>query len=315
MKRLMASMGLIIAACGAQAAELGAVDKPIVMTMGEWTGQHISTRIAGAMLEKLGYEVEYVTAGYQSQFSAIMEGEIHATMEIWETQVGEVMPNAIASGNVVTIGELGIDGLQTWFYPAHVEEMCPGLPALSALNDCAQVFATPETIPQGRFLDYPAEWSSNANRLEALGMNFKPVASGSEGAMIAEIKRSVEQKTPLVLMFWAPHWVFAEYDLRQVELPAFEQACIDDAAWGPNSEATYDCDWKPDTVTKMAWAGFEETWPAAYKLLEAYQIDNDVQARIMKAVDVDGKDLMEEIDRWIAENEATWQSWLDQAKS
>lgn len=36
---------------------------PIKLALNEWTGQHITTKAAGKILERMGYNVEYVTAG------------------------------------------------------------------------------------------------------------------------------------------------------------------------------------------------------------------------------------------------------------
>ena len=47
----------------ALAAEMGAVDEPIKLAINEWTGQHVTTRVAGEILTRMGYKVEYVTAG------------------------------------------------------------------------------------------------------------------------------------------------------------------------------------------------------------------------------------------------------------
>ena len=48
---------------GAEAADLGAKDEPIKLVVAEWTGQHVTTHIAGQLLEKMGYKVQYITAG------------------------------------------------------------------------------------------------------------------------------------------------------------------------------------------------------------------------------------------------------------
>ena len=37
----------------------------------------------------MGYNVEYVTAGYYPQVSAVADGDIHATLEIWSSNIGE----------------------------------------------------------------------------------------------------------------------------------------------------------------------------------------------------------------------------------
>ena len=74
----------------ALAADKGAVDEPIKLAINEWTGQHVSTHIAGETLKKAGYKIEYVTAGYESQFTALADGEIHATMEIWSSNAPDL---------------------------------------------------------------------------------------------------------------------------------------------------------------------------------------------------------------------------------
>jgi glycine betaine/proline transport system substrate-binding protein len=43
---------------GAQAAEMGATNEPIKLAMNEWTGQHITTKVAGEILERMGYQVD-----------------------------------------------------------------------------------------------------------------------------------------------------------------------------------------------------------------------------------------------------------------
>ena len=40
----------VLATTGAQAADMGAKDEPIKLAMHEWTGQHITTHIAGKTL-------------------------------------------------------------------------------------------------------------------------------------------------------------------------------------------------------------------------------------------------------------------------
>ena len=66
---------------GAQAAGLGDTNEPIKLALNEWTGQHITTRVAGEILTRAGYNVEYVTAGYFPQFTALVDGT--KNVSIW----------------------------------------------------------------------------------------------------------------------------------------------------------------------------------------------------------------------------------------
>ena len=76
----------------AQAAYLGAKDEPLKLAMVEWTGAHVSTHIAGQLLEKMGYKVEYVTAGSFPVFSGLADGTISMSVEVWMNNVGDIFP-------------------------------------------------------------------------------------------------------------------------------------------------------------------------------------------------------------------------------
>jgi len=284
---------------------------PIKLALNEWTGQHVSTYIAGHVLVKMGYNVEYVVAGYYPQLQALADGSLTATLEIWTSNIGEGYDKALATGNVEVIGELGLKPREAWYYPTYMEAQCPGLPDWKALNDCAMLFSAPDTIPKGRFVDYPAEWgTTNADRIDALGLNYQSIPAGSEGALVAEIKSAFATKTPLLAMFWEPHWIHAIYDMTILELPVYDPACYEDPSWGMNPDKTYDCDWDASaTIEKTAWAGMKDKWPGAYNMLKAYTLSNPEQAKMMHAVDVEGRDIETVVDEWLDANESTWKSW------
>ena len=207
------------------AAEMGATGEPIKLALNEWTGQHITTHVAGEILERAGYQVEYVTAGYFPQFTALADGTISASLEIWSNNIGDNWIKARDTGKVVHIGNLGLDTNEGWMYPKHMESTCPGLPDWTALADCAQAMATAETFPDGRILSYPADWGTRSvDMIGGLGIPYQAVPAGSEGALVAELKAAADKKSPLIMMFWAPHWVLAEVDVGWVQTPKYEPA-------------------------------------------------------------------------------------------
>jgi glycine betaine/proline transport system substrate-binding protein len=307
--------GLALAAAGAAAAaDMGAVDTPIRLAINEWTGQHVTTHIAGEILERAGYQIEYVTAGYFNMYGAMGEGEIHAALEVWTSNVSDQFGQEQAAGRVVDVSDLGLDAKEGFAYPAHVEDLCPGLPDWEALKACAMTFATAETIPQGRLVDYPADWGTpGADRVAGLELPYKAVPAGSEGALIAELRASTEKQSPLLIVFWQPHWAMSAYDVKFVALPEGTDACYEDASWGVNPNATADCDFIPTRIFKAAWSGFAETWPAAYEIIDAYRLTTEAQQPLMGAVDVDGRSVEEVAAEWVDANEAIWRPWVDAA--
>ncbi len=315
MKRLLLA-GISAIAFGSitQAAELGAVDEPIKLAINEWTGQHVSTHVVGEMLKSAGYKVEYVTAGYMNMYQAMADGEIHAALEIWSSNVSDQYGEQVEAGGVSELGDLGLDAKEGIAYPAHVADICPGLPAWEALQNCAMQFATAETIPSGRLVDYPADWGTpGADRMTGLALPFKAVPAGSEGALIAELRAATEKKSPLLITFWQPHWAMSAYDVKFVDLPVGEAACFDDPAWGPNPNAVNDCDFAPSRIFKAAWSGVAEKWPAAHEILSNYTLAVEAQQPMMGAVDVDGGSVETVVADWMAGNQAAWKPVVDAA--
>ena len=296
-------------------AEVPESGDPIKLAINEWTGQHISTHVVGEILKRMGYNVEYVTAGYYPQMQAMEDNTVSATMELWSSNIGEHYDKALASGNVEEIGDLGLIPVETWFYNNAAKKKCPGLPDYKALNGCAEIFANSETFPKGRLLDYPADWgTSNVDRIAALGLNFTSVPGGSEGAMVAEMKAAEARSEPLLVMFWQPHLIAALIDLHPISLPVYEEGCEDDPSVGVNPNATWDCDWQRGYIKKMAWVGVKDKWPAAHKLLTAYTLKNKDQLPMMKSVDQDKKKLEDVVSAWVDANKATWKPWVAAAK-
>ena len=313
LRSAVAALALVVAT-PALAADLGAKDDTIKLAINEWTGQHVTTHIAGQILENMGYKVEYVTAGNYPQHSALSDGSIHATLEVWTNNAGEVYPKMKKARKIVDIGELQLDTNEGWLYPKHMEEICPGLPDWNALTKCKDKLATAETFPNGRVLSYPADWGTrSADMIKGLALPYKAVPAGSEGALIAELKSAVAAKKPLVMMFWAPHWVLSEVDVGWVKMPKYEEACTKDASWGPNPTAINDCGVNVPLVMKVAWTGFEKKWPAAWAFLKDFRMDAKQQEKMMKAIDQEGEKLNKVVAAWVDANKATWEPWMTAA--
>ena len=305
---------LVGVAATAGAQSIPETDDPIKLAMNEWTGQHVSTVIAGETLKRMGYNVEYVTAGYYPQVTAVADGDIHATLEIWSSNIGDAWNEHFDSGEAVIVAVAGLRPQEAWYVPDYVVDMCEGLPSWEALNDCTELFETADTAPSGRFLDYPADWGdSNSRRIEALGLDYVSIPSGGEGSLITEIRSAVERQAPLLLMFWEPHWIHAQIDLQRVFLPEYFDGCHDDASLGLNPDMTFDCDWSGGEIWKVANPGLKDSHPGAWGLIEAYSITNAEQAAMMSEIDDMGRDLTEVVNEWLDNNSEAVQGWIDQA--
>ena len=82
---LAAALAIGLATPAAVGAQTPESTDPIRIAVNEWTGQVLSANIAGAVLKKMGYNVEMVIAGALPQLAAMQQGEIDLNPELWET--------------------------------------------------------------------------------------------------------------------------------------------------------------------------------------------------------------------------------------
>ncbi|MBM3465770.1 MAG: hypothetical protein FJX76_27070 [Armatimonadetes bacterium] len=289
---------------------------PIKFPLWEWTGHQVTQYLAGELLKRMGYNVEYIHTAEIPSVPAIQEGALHVSLEYW---VGnnrvKFFKATQRGGGAEDLGYLGIKAVEGWWYPAYMEATCPGLPDWHALNECVEQFATGETAPLGRAVDAPAEWITyNDKRVESLALKYELVRSGGEGGLITEIQSAYARKAPVMLAyFWSPHWIFAKYDLRKVDLPAYKPQCWDDPSWGVNPDATHDCDFAIQEIKKLVWTGVRDKWPAAHRFLRNFEITNETQNSLVLKIDVEGRDIESVVAEWIDGNEDTWYWWIKDA--
>ncbi len=310
--RSILALGLVAGLVTAMPATADVESKdPIKLTLHDWTGQLLTTNLMAEVLKKAGYNIDLVQADYIAQFAGLKTGDLHVAMEIWETTGREAMDEATATGNVVNVGETGMQAIEEWWYPAYMKDKCPGLPDWQALNDCAEAFSTPETAPLGRYLGGPVTWGGfDDERVEALEMDFEVVHAGTDAALFAELESAYQRKAPVLLWVYAPHWAPSKFEGEWVEFPAYTAECYSDPSWGSNPNAAYDCGKPRGPIWKVAWTGVKEKWPGAYKAIESFNIGNDEMGAMVAAVDLDGKTVEAVVADWMAANEDRWSNWI-----
>ncbi len=309
--KLMALSGaLVLGTIGLSKAEDSS--DPIIIPLHNWSSQLVMSYAVGQMFEEIGNNVEYITTDSQAVYESIRLGDVTLELEVWEGAFGNSFRAALEKGGIHDAGDHDAYTREDWWYPMWTKDACPGLPSWEALNECAAIFATPETGDKGRFLGGPVDWlKHDAERVEGLGMNFVVVNAGSATALWAELKSAEQNNRPTVIFNWTPNFVDAVWPGEFVEFPAWEEGCDVDPAVGYNSETTYDCGNPPNGyLKKAAWDGMPEKWPSAYEVLKKINFTNNQIAEMAKLVDVDGLDPEDAATEWLAANEDLWKPWL-----
>jgi glycine betaine/proline transport system substrate-binding protein len=312
----LSKLVLCLAATAAFAAPAAAFEPesndPIKIATFNWSSNNILAEIAGIILQKGGYTVEYLPMDDSARYPAFEAGDATFAMETWATTQKLLLEASVATGKVLDLGETGMQAKEEWWYPIYMKEACPGLPNWEALKDpkCAEAFAAPETAPKGRYLSGPVDWGGgDPERVAALELPFEVVNAGTDAGMFAELQAAYERKAPIMLWVYAPHWAPAKFEGEWVNFPKYEDACYTDASWGLNPNATHDCGKPEGWIKKMGWAEGEKKWPCAYEIVRNFKMDNATVQPLVALTDLDGKSVTEVAQSWVDGNEAVWKPW------
>ena len=136
------------------------------------------------------------------------------------------------------------------------------------------------------------------------------VHAGTDAALFAELESAYQRKAPIMLWVYAPHWAPAKYEGEWVEFPAYTKECYEDAGWGSNPDAKYDCGKPRGPIWKVAWSGVKDKWPRARKAIQAFTINNEEMGAMITEVDLNGKKLEDVVADWVNKNEGRWSDWV-----
>ncbi|MEZ5911044.1 MAG: ABC transporter substrate-binding protein [Paracoccaceae bacterium] len=286
---------------------------PIVIPIHNWSSQIVMSHVIGDLMVKQGRNVEYVTTDSQAVYESVRLGDVAFEPEVWEGAFGASFRAALEKGGIIDAATHEAVTREDWWYLMWTKDACPGLPDWKALNDCAALFTTPETGDKGRFLGGPVDWlKHDAEKVEALGMNFTVVNAGSAAALWAEIEAAEKDKTPVVVFNWTPNFAEAVWPGEFVNFPEWVDGCDTDPAVGPNPDKTYDCGNPANGYLKIAaWEGMQEKWPDAFALLQKVSFTNPQIAEMAKLVDIDEMEPEDAAVAWLEANEAVWAPWLE----
>lgn len=291
---------------------------PIKMMTSSWSSITLQGQIAGQILQKLGYTVQYVPADDSGRYPAFENGDLTFAMETWATTQKEAFEKSVATGNTLDMGALSTPAKEEWWYPTYMKERCPGLPDWHALKDpkCAAAFSTPETAPKGRYLSGPVDWGGHdEERAEALDLPFEVVHAGSDASLFAELQSAYERKDPIILWVYTPSWVPAKFQGEWVQFPEYEDACYNDPKWGVNPNKAFDCGKPHGWIKKMASASGAKKWPCAYDVVRGYDMDAASLDKMVAEIDLDGKKIEDVAKAWVDANQAKWSTWAACAKT
>ena len=277
-----------------------------------WSSQLVGAEIVGKLFEMVGEEVEYIPMDSQTVYQAMCDNDIDIVHEVWQGAFGAAFEKVVGEECVIDLVTHDAKTREEWWYPKHVKEMCPGLPDWKALDDCSDQFARADSNGKGVFIGGPVDWlKHDAEKVEALDMNFVVKNAGSAAAIWAELESGIKQNKAVVIFNWTPNFIEALYEGEFVEFPEHDAACTEDPAWGVNPDKLYDCGNPKGGYLKIGVSHeFKKTHPKAFAVAQKINFTNLDVAKQSNYVDTDGMEVSDAADRWLEEHKDKWQVWI-----
>ncbi|MCA9969990.1 MAG: hypothetical protein KC425_07240 [Anaerolineales bacterium] len=291
---------LLVVACGG-----GGAEETITLVENPWPASELNVAVAKILIEQeLGNPVEIVALDENAQWDAIAGGDADASLEVWPSGHSERIAEYIDElGTVAHGGPLGPVGEIGWFVPAYVVAEHPELASWEGYRDAAALFATAETGDKGRFLGADPSWVQYDEQIiENLGLPFQVVWTGSEDALIVEVASAYSRQEPVLFYFYSPHALFQQYDLVQVTLPPYSDACYAD-------EAAIACAYPQDELLKIFNPELAERAPDVHAFLSNMNYGNAAQIEMLAMLN-EGMSAAEAAQAWLDGHEDVWRSWL-----
>ncbi|WP_248964153.1 ABC transporter substrate-binding protein [Sphaerisporangium perillae] len=307
-KQFAMALAICVILTGCTSEEPGSAAKgskgTVRIAINPWVGYEASAAVLAYLLtHELGYKVETKELPEAESWEGFESGDIDVVVENWGHP--ELKKKFIEDkGVAVSAGLNGNKGVIGWYVPKWMADKYPDITGWQNLNKYAGLFKTAKSGTAGQVLDGDPSFVTNDEALvKNLNLNYKVVYAGSEDALIKAAKEATARKTPLLMYFYEPQWLFTEIKLAKINLPPYAIGC--DAS--PKRVA---CDYPPYLLDKIVSKKFAGTGGSAYELVRNFVWSNDNQNAVANDMTNKGMSAEQAAKKWVEANKLIWKDWL-----
>ncbi|RSN52233.1 glycine/betaine ABC transporter permease [Streptomyces sp. WAC 04229] len=251
--------------------------KKITLGYVPWDEGVASTFLWKEILEQRGYEVEAKQFDAGPLYTSLAQGDIDIVTNSW-------LPTTHAQ-YWKKYGDR-LDDLGSWYDNTSLELTVPAymkdVNSLEDLKGKADQFGGKITGIESSAGEM-ALLKDKVSKEYGLDKEYKVVDS-STPAMLAELKRAMSKKEPIVVTLWSPHWAYNDLDLKKLKDPK--------GAWG-----------KGDGVHTLSRKGFAGDDPTAAKWMKDFKLDEKQLTSLEAEINKAGKGKQQDAVRtWLKSN-------------
>ena len=302
---------VLIAVMACTQTEPEEAKEAIVFSDLNWTSAQLQNRVAQYIVEEgYDYPTEVVFGSTLPLFQGLRRGDTHVTMEIWLPNQDEAWMDALAEGEVVSVGKsLGEDWQSAFVIPAYLQEEYPDLDSVEDLKDdqYKALFATAETGGKARLVSCVIGWACevvNAKQVESYGLSdhVHIVNPGDGAAANADLYGAYEKGKPWLGYQWGTNDPAVELGLVRLGEPEYSDEC-----WF----TTKACAYEPATILIAVHPDLPLRAPEIIEMLRAWDLNidryNDVGKWRRANADASINDTAL---WWLNSNESVWAGWV-----
>ncbi len=248
--------------------------------MVNWAGCIAVSNMWRVILEDKGYDVNFTQLEAGPMFIGLARGDVDVFMDSWLPLTHEVYWNEHKDN---------IESLSIWYEgDAKIGLVVPSYVTIDSIADMKENADKFDNKIIG--IDPGAGIMQAAERaLESYDLGFELV-QGSEPAMMAAFDRAYNNEEWMAITGWSPHWKFASYDIKYLDDP--------NGDFGGAEE-----------VHLLANKDFRNKQPEVAAMFERFTMTDEEIGSLMGLIN-DGMEPMDAARKWIPENQATVDSWI-----
>lgn len=246
-----------------------------------WAEGVAMTQLASAIIEeKLGTPVTLSKTDIASVFNGLASGKNQVFLDAW-------LP--VTHGNYIHDYRNQIFDLGVNFDHAKTGLVVPAYMHLSSISQLNNYKTRLNKHIVG--IETGAGIMRLANRaIQEYNLDFELLIS-SESEMISSLQYAIQEKQPIVVTGWIPHWMFKKYDLKFLTDPL--------QVFGDHEQ-----------IHTIIHKGFEDEYPRITAFLKRFKLDKETLQNFMLQLHQSNINTRDEALQWIQSHPKLVHSWI-----
>ncbi len=244
-----------------------------------WDEGVAMTKLMKELLEEKGYKIKIDKAAIDLVLASMANGDTDVFLDVW-------LP--ITHGTKVAKLEDKLEKIGDNYHSAKLGLIVPEYVSINTIDELASNADKFNNriigVEKGSGISGITDRALVDYNLDMTQLNSSTVA------MLAELKKAIDNKEYIVVTGWQPHWKFARWNLKFLEDPK-----------GLYGSTEY--------ISTYARKGFAEDKPKVAEILRKFELSEMQMASLQLALK-DGNDDTEAIKQWIKQNQSVVDSWF-----